>query len=250
MSGNTSKNLSAENRLAWETKRLDAWNLAFGGPKAEAERIIANPRHTLRRLLPYLPDVKDQHVCSVQGSHGRVAVAFSALGAKAHVVDFSEENSMFALALAQAAGVPLDYTVCDILEAEKYVTPKTFDILVLELGILHYHQDLDRFFTVMRRLAKDGSLLLVNEFHPTQRKLFWTSGPQDYFSEELIEGEVPNPNDDGQKLGVCRYRFWTLGEIVTATLRNGFRLQLLDEHPDWDDPKQPGTFTLLSKAVV
>lgn len=249
MSKNASGNVTAENRVAWESKRLDAWNSAFGGTEAEAERILQNPKHTLRRLLPYLRDIKDQHVCSVQGSHGRVAVAFATMGAKAHVVDFSEENARFALALATAAKVPLDYTVCDILEAERYVSPKKFDILVLELGILHYHQDLDKFFTVLHQIAKDGATLLINEFHPIQRKLVWASGPKDYFSDTLIEADVPNPNDDGQKLGVCKYRFWALSEVVTATIRNGFELKLLDEHPDWDDPKLPGTFTLLSKVV-
>lgn len=250
MTDSQPEDVTEANRIAWDAKRLVAWNDAFGSAEAEAARILANPQHTLRRLLPYLPNIKDQHICSVQGSHGRIAVALALMGAKAHVVDFSIENSQFALALAKAAGVSLDYTVCDVLEADRRVHTEKFDVLVLELGILHYHQDLEKFFAVMRRLAKDGATLLINEFHPVQRKLFWPSGPQDYFSNTLVTAEVPNPNDDGQHLGDCKYRFWTMSEIVNATLRNGFGLGLLDEHPDWDDPKLPGTFTLVAKAAV
>ena len=43
-------------------------------------------------------------------------------------------------------------------------------MLVLELGILRYHQDLDLFFAVMRKLAVRGGTLVLNEFHPLQRK--------------------------------------------------------------------------------
>jgi hypothetical protein len=41
-------------------------------------------------------------------------------------------------------------------------------------------------------------------------------------------------------------RFWTLGEIVTAVVSAGLSVERLDEHPDWTDPKPPGTFTLLA----
>lgn len=97
-------------------------------------------------------------------------------------------------------------------------------MLVLELGILIYHQDLDLFFVVMCKLAVRGGALILFKLHPLQRKLFWSEGPKDYFQTKLTEAEVPNPDAAGTALGKCLYRFWTMVEIVTAIIKAGFTI--------------------------
>ncbi|WP_011199098.1 class I SAM-dependent methyltransferase [Agrobacterium tumefaciens] len=248
MTPDAADKITETNRLAWNAERYDAWISSFGSVEAEAARIIAEPERVLRRLSPYLGDVEGKRICSVQGSHGRIAVALARLNAEVLVIDFSEENQRFALDLATAAGVTIDYAVCDIMEAGLLEQAHNFDTLVLELGVLHYHQDLDRFFMVMRKLAVDGGMLLLNEFHPFQRKLFWAEGPHDYFKADLIEADVPNPNVAGASLGRCLYRFWTMGDILTAVIKAGFTIARLDEHPDWTDPAIPGSFTLVARG--
>ena len=57
---------------------------------------------------------------------------------------------------------------------------------------------------------------------------------------------MPDPTGRGRSLGTCDYRFWTLGEIVTAVLAAGFAISALEEHPDWSDPAIPGTYTLVA----
>lgn len=236
------------NRQAWNAGRYQAWVSAFDSPEVEARRIVADPGHVLRRLLPNLGSVLGRRICSVQGSHGRVAVALSCLGANVVVLDFAEENRRFALELAASAGVEIDYVLCDVLKAKALGRHRQFDVLVLELGILHYHQDLNLFFSVMRELSDDGGILLLNEFHPVQRKLYWPDGPQDYFHTGLIEADVPNPTHDIESLGTCLYRFWTLGEIVTAIVKAGFIIESLVEYPDWVNQTVPGSFTLVARA--
>lgn len=248
MTSEASDERTEANRHAWNAQRFDAWLSAFGSPEAEARRIVAEPGQVLRRLLPYLGEVAGKRICNVQGSHGRVAVALAHLGADVLVIDFAEDNRRFALELAACAGVVIDYALCDVLKADELGRNRQFDVLVLELGILHYHQDLNRFFQVMRELATDGGTLLLNEFHPIQRKLYWPEGPHHYFQTDLIEADVPNPAQDGESLGRCMYRFWTLGEIVTAAVNAGFRIARLDEHPDWKDPTIPGSFTMLAET--
>lgn len=236
------------NQLAWNANRFDTWVSAFGTPEAEAARIIAEPRHVLRRLSPYLGDVAGKRICSVQGSHGRVAAALARLGAEVVVIDFSEENQRYALTIAAAAEVSIEYLVSDVMEAGALGLEHQFETMVLELGILHYHQDLDRFFSVMRMLTANDGHLVLNEFHPIQRKLVWPEGPKDYFHAGLVEGNVPNPDGSEVSLGRCQYRFWTLGEIVSSVVRAGFTMVKLDEHPDWTDPTIPGSFTVLASA--
>lgn len=236
------------NRAAWNADRYQAWCDAYGEPRVAAHKIVADPAHVLRRLICHLGEVNGRRVCSVQGSHGRVAAALAKLGAEVTVIDFAEENRRYALALAEACGVTIDYRVCDVMEAGGLGLSGDFDALVMELGVVHYHQDIGRFFSVMRELAKSGGLLVLNEFHPVQRKLFWDAADGDYFRAELIVADVPDPTGEGRRLGECAYRMWTLGEIVTAAVRAGFILEKLEEHPDWDNPRLPGTFTLVARA--
>jgi len=248
MATDAANNVTEANQRAWNAQRFNAWVSAFGSPETEAARIIAEPERILRRLSPYLGEVTGKRICNVQGSHGRIAVALARQGADVTVIDFSEENRRFALDLAAAAGVTIDYALCDIMESGDRIEARDFDILVLELGILHYHQDIDGFFTVMRQLARGGGTLFLNEFHPVQRKLFWTEGPRDYFQTGLVEADVPNPDVTGASLGRCLYRFLTMGDILTAVIKAGFTMVRLDEHPDQTDPTIPGSFTLLALA--
>jgi 2-polyprenyl-3-methyl-5-hydroxy-6-metoxy-1,4-benzoquinol methylase len=236
------------NRRAWEAERYEAWVAAMGTPRDEARRIVADPQHVLRRVGSHLGELAGARICSVQGSHGRVAVALALLGAEPTVIDFSEENRRYAQELAAAAGVSLDYRVCDVMAAGGLgLAP--FDAVLMELGILHYHQDLVGFFGVMATLAAPGARLVLNEFHPVQRKLFQEFGleARDYFSPDLVVADVPDPTGQGRRLGTCAYRFWTLGEVVGAVLAAGFRITGLEEHPDWSDPRIPGTYTLTAE---
>jgi 2-polyprenyl-3-methyl-5-hydroxy-6-metoxy-1,4-benzoquinol methylase len=234
------------NRNAWNARRYESWVTAIGPPEAEARVLAADPAYKLRRLLPHMGEVTGKRVCNMQGSHGRIAVALALIGADATVIDFAEENRRYALELAAAAGVAIDYRVADAMEAEALgLAP--FDWIAMELGILHYHQDLVGFFGVMARLAKPGGRLVLNEFHPVNRKLRQAGLPPDYFNAEVIVGDVPNPTGDGARLGQCAFRAWTLGEIVTAAIDAGWAVEKLLEHPDWvDEPTWPGTFTLVA----
>lgn len=234
------------NREAWNFGRYDAWVSAMGNPETEAARVAADPHRVIRRLVDHLGEVEGRRICIIQGSHGRIAVALALLGAETTVIDFAEENRRYALALAGATGVRIRYEIADIMEADT-LGLSAFDILVLELGVLHYHQDLAAFFRVMASLCLPGGRLVLNEFHPVERKLFHDFGdaPRDYFNTGLVVGEVPNPVRGGASLGTCVYRFWTLSEVVSALLAGGFRLTTLEEHPDWSNPAIPGTYTLV-----
>jgi 2-polyprenyl-3-methyl-5-hydroxy-6-metoxy-1,4-benzoquinol methylase len=235
------------NRESWNAERYDAWVRAMGSPEVEARTLVADPAYKVRRLLPHLGEVAGQRICSIQGSNGRVAVAFALLGAEVTVIDFGEDNRRYALELAAAAGVNIDYRLGDVIEAGSLGLNGVFDALVMELGILHYHQDLARFFAVIAGLTRPGGRLVLNEFHPVERKLFVAPGVlNDYFNAEVVMGAVPDPTGEGRNLGQCAQRFWTLGEIVTAAIGAGFVAERLEELPSWTDPTIPGMFTLVA----
>jgi SAM-dependent methyltransferase len=230
------------NREAWNAGRYDLWVAAVGTPAEEAARIRANPAHIARRIAPHLGALTGLRVCQLQGSHGRIATGLALMGAKPTVIDFADENAQYARELAAAAGVDIDYHVSDVMQAPA-LRLAPFDALILELGVFHYHQDLRAFFDVVAGLTRAGGRLVIAEFHPVRQKLF--HAPRDYFRTTLIEGAAPSPVPGGPPLGPCIYRHWTLAEIVQTTIDVGFRIDTFQEHPDWDDPTIPGTFTLV-----
>lgn len=231
------------NRKAWDADRYATWIASKGDPAMAAAAIARDPRHTLRRLIGHLGDVAGRRILNLQGSHGSIALALALLGAEVTVIDFAEQNGRYALEMAASACVAIDYRCADVLTAPRLGLGQ-FDDVVMELGILHYHQDIDAFFGMCRAMTREGGRLLLNEFHPVQRKLFWPHASGDYFDESLIEGVVPTPPGLPPSTETCLLRFWTLGEVVTALLGAGWRLASFAEHPDWDDPKRPGTYTL------
>jgi len=89
-----------------------------GAPQTVAKEIIDNPKNKLRYHSKYFANVEGKHIASVCGSDGCRAVALALLKAKATVFDISEPQKKYALELAEAAGVKIDYEIGDFCEAD------------------------------------------------------------------------------------------------------------------------------------
>ena len=59
------------------------------------------------------------------------------LGADVTVFDISEDNKRYAIELSDAAGVQIDYQVCDVLEIDMTQYGGAFDVVFFEGGVLH-----------------------------------------------------------------------------------------------------------------
>lgn len=84
------------------------------------------------------------------------------------VFDISEDNKRYALEVATAAGVDLNFEVCDILE-------------------------IDEFMRIMYSLLKDNGKMICSDFHPFTKISYILNFEQptmSYFSEEVFEGEM------------------------------------------------------------
>ena len=122
------------------------------------------------RYLEFLGDVKSKKVANLLGSSGKKAVALSLLGAQVTVVDITEENQRYALECARAAGVSLDYIVSDVLEWPTDPFVNHFDLVLMELGILHYFVDLNPLSRLIYDILTPGGKLVLHEFHPFIKK--------------------------------------------------------------------------------
>jgi len=191
----TQDEISNQNRIAWEAQSYQAWIAAYGTPDEAARKLVRAPAHKLRRILPYLEYPKGQKIANPLGSHGRIAVALALLGADVTVFDISGPNKRYATELAESANVEIEYLVGDflILDDQQH---EQFDWVVMELGVLHYFSDLDKFVQVLKNLLKPNGKVILNELHPLLKKAIEVGEDGvtlvgDYFSKDLEQANTP-----------------------------------------------------------
>lgn len=254
-----------QNLEAWNSGTYQAWLSRFGTPQEAAAKIAAEPKKRIGAALADMGgDVQGKRIANLLGSNGNKAVALALLGAEVTVVDFSEGNRKYALELAEAAGVALDYCLSDVLQLPMEQWGGRFDVVFMEFGILHYFQDLAPLFAVVHQLLAAGGVLVLQDFHPVSTKLISSKGTTaqirkhkvtgDYFDTALTEKDAafskfsPEAAEGAPKVYL---RNWTLGEIVTGAAGSGLIITRLEELPnqssDTFDRGIPKTFTLTAQ---
>lgn len=257
--------LSTVNKKSWSAAAYEAWTNRHGTPKEYAKKLMQDPAQEVAYYLPYIQNPHGKRIINLLGSKGNKAVALALLGADVTVVDISGSNAKYANELADAAEVSIEYIVSDVLE----ITPsKTFDVVLLELGVLHYFLDLKPLFKCISQLLSDGGIFILRDYHPVYTKLLAIDHPSfqangDYFYEELIESDVAYSMllDEAQheSLPKTKIRRWTLGEIITEIAQTNLRIEkLIEEHgphqrwvfpssaPEGMEERIPGLYTLIA----
>lgn len=244
---------SLQNKKAWEFDAYDFWLREAGAPSERAKKILSDPIGQLKRYAAYFDGYKGLRIANICGSCGKKAVPLAVLGADVTVFDISEDNRKYALELAEATGVPIDYAVCDVLEIDLQKYGGRFDVVFMEGGVLHYFHDIDAFMSMMRALLKPGGKMICSDFHPFTKiadALHLEQPARGYFSAEVFEGEMAHarfyPDEIRRQMPLCSYRKYTISEIINAVIGAGFVLHRFDEHPAWENKDVPGEFTLVA----
>jgi len=255
----------------WNEDTYSAWTSRFGTPLEAADKLRKDPDNKLYPLSGYMGEVSGKRIMNLMGSNGMKAVALALLGAEVTVADFSEANARYAAELAEAAGVPLNYIVSDILKLPQEKLNGRYDIVFAEQGIVHYFTDLGPFMEVAYGLLAPGGTFVLRDFHPVTTKLITSKGSTakvrkhkvtgDYFDTALEEKIIsyskylPSAGnaDSPARQSVVHWRRWTLGEIVTAAAASGLIIRQLVEEPnlssDVYDKGIPKTFTLVASKI-
>lgn len=244
---------SIQNKKAWEYNAYEFWVKEAGLPADRAKKIIADPRGALKQYAGYLNTFKGIRVANICGSCGKKAVPLAVLGADVTVFDISEDNKRYAVELADAAGVQIDYQVGDVLEIDMAKYGGTFDVVFMEGGVLHYFHDIDQFMGIMYGLLKPGGKMICSDFHPFSKVMDTLDLQQptmSYFSMDVFEGEMAHARfydeEVRKQFPKCSYRKYTISEIINAVIDAGFSFQRFDEHPFWTNPVIPGEFTIIA----
>ena len=236
---------SIQNKKAWEFSAYDFWVKEAGIPADRAKKIIANPHTAIKRYANYFDTYKGIRVANICGSCGKKAVPLAVLGSDVTVFDISADNQRYAVELADAAGVQIDYQVCDVLEIDMTQYNCVFDVVFFEGGVLHYFHDIDQFMGIMYGLLKPGGKMICSDFHPFTKVMDTLDLQQptmSYFSTDVFEGEMAHARfydeDTRKQFPKC--------EIINSVIGAGFCFKRFDEHPSWTNPAIPGEFTIIA----
>lgn len=245
------------NKIAWETKAYQAWVRQYGTPEELAETLKQTGSHHLRYWLKYIGDPAGKRILNLLGSHGRKAISLAMRGAEVTVIDLSEENQRYALDVAAAAQVKLNYICSDVLNIPDEETLDEYDFVLMEFGILHYFTDLGDLFEVVRRRLRPHGRLLLTDFHPFARTWANTYNLKDptgnYFDKSVREGDVAFakllPEEDQSGLGKVLGRSWTVGDILSTVGSAGLMIRTFEEIPSPSDPSFPEFYTLVADKL-
>lgn len=250
------RDYSKQNKLAWEYSAYDFWVKTSGTPAERAKKDVENPKRMLKYHANYFDTYEGIKVANICGSCGKKAIPLALLGVEVTVFDISEDNKRYALEVAEAANVTINFEVGDVLEIDMEKYREYFDIVFMEGGILHYFHDINEFMRVMQGLLKENGKMICSDFHPFTKisdMLELEQPSMSYFYSDIFEGEMAHAHfyDDEirQQMPKCSYRKYTISEIINGILQNGFTLERFDEHPSWANENVPGEFTAIARKL-
>jgi SAM-dependent methyltransferase len=235
--------MHAANRHAWDeaAERYEGW---FAESVAEIRSGASNLFGVEIELIGDLSG-RCQRAIHLQCAGGRDTLALWNLGADEVVgIDFSPRMLELAARLSDATRAPARWVLADVIDPP-HDLDGTGDLVYTGRGALIWLHDLDAWAAAVVRLLSPAGRFVLFDGHPAEW-LFdvdadgrWVATDYDYFggpeaskgwSPEYIDRLSLDDADQSWKFA----RAWTLGEIVTALLRAGLRIDALTEYPiDW-----------------
>ena len=185
--------------------------------------------------LEELTDVAGKSLLHLQCHFGIDTMSWARMGAKVTGVDFSPKAISLAKLLSEELHIPARFIESDIYELPKVLDEK-FDILFTSYGVLVWIRDIERWAGIIAKYLKPGGIFYMVEFHPLLEMLDDDGERFEYpycHSPEPIKCESEgNYADPGHDFRHDSYEWsYGLGEVVTALINSGLRIEYLHEFP-------------------
>ncbi|MEV7756872.1 class I SAM-dependent methyltransferase [Microbacterium sp. NPDC089180] len=201
---------------------------------------------------PLLGDIAGKRTVHLQCHIGTDTLSLARLGARVTGLDFSENAVTEARRLADEAGADVEFVQSDVRKAAEVLPRGAFDLVYTGIGALCWLPSIDEWAGVVANLLTPGGTLHIREGHP----VLWSMNetlPGLTLAFPYFEQPVPLEWDDDSTyvevsapLTSTRTYEWNrgLGEIVTALLSHGLRIDALIEHDSVPWEALPGRMTL------
>jgi SAM-dependent methyltransferase len=228
----------AANQALW-----DAWTAVHAtGDFYDLAAFRAGGVRVRDHEIAALGDVTGRSLLHLQCHFGIDTLSWARLGARVTGADFSPAAIRLARELADDLGFP----DARFVESNLYDLPAAldgvFDIVYTSRGVLGWLPDIHAWATVVAHFLAPGGTFFITEIHPVAQ-VFENEGvaagelrlayPYWEHLDPLIfevKGSYADPSAD---VGEQREHGWDhgLGEIVTALIDAGLRIESLVEHP-------------------
>ena len=192
-------------------------------------------RITLHNVeLREVGDVSGKTLLHLQCHFGLDTMSWSRLGAKATGVDFSDAAIDLARSLSQELRLDTRFIHSNVYDLPDALDEQ-FDIVFTSYGVLCWLPDLGGWASVVANHLKHGGMFYIIDGHPSMnvfeqsdagelrvtypyfhKEFLWEGGEASYAGSEIIESPVYEWHH-------------SLGEIVTALIDAGLRIEFLHE---------------------
>ncbi|OZD43206.1 SAM-dependent methyltransferase [Rhodococcus sp. 06-1477-1B] len=241
------------NRANWDERAT--LHAARDGSGYGIERYIDDTEalsDVVRFDRPLLGDIRGQRAVHLQCHIGTDTLSLARLGATVTGLDFSENAVIEARRLATEAGVDVDFIRSDVRDAADALPRGSFDLVYTGIGALCWLPSVTEWAGVVADLLAPGGTLHIREGHP----ILWSLNedlPGLSLAFPYFEQTAPLEWDDDSTyvevsapVKSTRTYEWNhgLGEIVTALLERGLRIDTLVEHDSVPWEALPGRMTL------
>lgn len=244
----------AANQANWDDRA--GLHAARDGSGYGVQRFIDDPAalsEVVQFDQPLLGDVAGLRTAHLQCHIGTDTISLARIGAQVTGLDFSEQSVAEARRLARDTGDAVDFVQSDVRKALDILPNGEFDLVYTGIGALCWLPNIREWAGVVAGLLAPGGSLFLREGHP----ILWAM--DESLSDDLhlrfpyFEQEAPLEWDDDQTyvptstaVQATRTYEWnhSLGEIVTALIDSGLRIDLLVEHDSVPWEALPGQMTL------
>ena len=202
--------------------------------------------------LEMLGDVAGLSLAHLQCNSGQDSLSLAQLGARVTGVDISDEAVAFAARLSAESGVAARFERSDLFDwfARARTEGRRFERVFTSYGTICWLSDLKAWGRGVADLLEPGGRFGMVEFHPFSLVFDPQWAPRhDYFAEGPIaepDGVGDYVADSGETLALDAYHagveefrnpnpafefYWGVGEVVSALVEAGLRLERLVEYP-------------------
>ncbi|UOR01113.1 class I SAM-dependent methyltransferase [Leucobacter allii] len=244
----------AVNRANWDDRA--ALHAARDGSGYGVQRYIDDRSalsDVVRFDLPRLGDIAGLRTAHLQCHIGTDTLSLARLGARVTGLDFSEEAVRQGRRLVAETGDAVDFVRADVRAAAEVLPRGAFELVYTGIGALCWLPRVDEWAAVVAALLAPNGALFIREGHPILWAMDETLDDDLHLRHPYFEHATPTEWDDEQSyvptaaaLRATKTYEWnhSLGEIVTALIDAGLRIELLVEHDCVPWEALPGQMSL------
>ncbi|MGV8857300.1 class I SAM-dependent methyltransferase [Rhodoglobus sp.] len=234
----------AANLASWDERA----SVHAQSPDYGVERFVSDPSFlsdVVRFDVPLLGDIYGMRGIHLQCHIGTDTLSLERLGASMTGLDFSPAALSEARSLAERTQAKTKFVRSEVYDAPLVLAGTTFDLVYTGIGAICWLPSIDQWAATVAALLRVGGRLFIRDGHPMLRALddenseaFVVRYPYFEQPDALVWEDAGTYVQTDHVFTATTGHEWNhgLGEMITALLKHGMRIDGLAEHHSvpWD----------------